>query len=92
VFDAEIRRVEGFIPWQEDAFQGTNLTEGVGASLCFQFSLMTPASNNRLSQYDSDVEDKLSPSIQYLQKLGPEYIDQVFSYAGWIFDMDSELA
>jgi hypothetical protein len=38
------------------------------------------------------MEDKLTPSIQYLQKLGPEYIDQVFSYGRWIFDMDSEIA
>lgn len=38
------------------------------------------------------MEDKLGPSIQYLQKLGPEYIDQVFTYARWIFDLDSEMA
>jgi hypothetical protein len=39
-----------------------------------------------------DMEDKLDPSIQYLRKLGPEYIDQVFNYARWIFDADSDMA
>ncbi|KAH9481762.1 Vacuolar morphogenesis protein 6 [Psilocybe cubensis] len=45
-----------------------------------------------LSVNVDDMEDKLGPSIQYLQKLGPEYIDQVFTYARWIFDLDSEMA
>ncbi|KAJ3504846.1 hypothetical protein NLJ89_g7728 [Agrocybe chaxingu] len=44
------------------------------------------------SEHEIDLEDKLSPSIHYLQKLGPEYIDQVFNYAQWIFECDSEMA
>ncbi|KAF5327421.1 hypothetical protein D9619_004692 [Psilocybe cf. subviscida] len=45
-----------------------------------------------LGTLEEDMEDKLSPSIQYLQKLGPEYIDEVFRYARWIFDTDKDMA
>jgi len=38
------------------------------------------------------MEDKLDPSIQYLRKLGSDYVDVVFKYAKWIFDADSNLA
>lgn len=46
----------------------------------------------RLSALEDDMEDRLSPSIQYLQKLGPEYIDEVFRYARWILDTDKDMA
>lgn len=46
----------------------------------------------RLSENELDMEDKLDPSIQYLRKLGPEYIDEIFKYARWIFDVDSGMA
>lgn len=36
----------------------------------------------------SEMEDKLRPSIIYLQKLGPEYLDHIFQYSRWIFDQD----
>ncbi|KAF9472733.1 hypothetical protein BDN70DRAFT_886627 [Pholiota conissans] len=45
-----------------------------------------------LSASEDDLEDKLSPSIQYLKKLGPEYIGEVFKYSRWIFDLDSNMA
>ncbi|PPQ95740.1 hypothetical protein CVT26_015866, partial [Gymnopilus dilepis] len=45
-----------------------------------------------LSEDETDMEDKLEPSIHYLQKLGPEYIDLVFRYSRWIFDLDPEMA
>lgn len=38
------------------------------------------------------MEDKLSPSIHYLQKLGIEHIQQVFELSRWIFNMDSAMA
>ena len=38
------------------------------------------------------MEDKLDPSIQYLQKLGPEHIDQIFTSSLWIFNLDSDRA
>ncbi|KIM35275.1 hypothetical protein M413DRAFT_449849 [Hebeloma cylindrosporum] len=46
----------------------------------------------QLSEHEMDMEDKLDPSIQYLRKLGPEYIDQVFNYARWIFEANSDMA
>ena len=46
----------------------------------------------RLSEKETDMEDKLSPSISYLQKLGPEYIDQVFESSRWIFEQDRDMA
>ncbi|KJA16870.1 hypothetical protein HYPSUDRAFT_46906 [Hypholoma sublateritium FD-334 SS-4] len=45
-----------------------------------------------LSTDAEDLEDKLSPSINYLQKLGPEYIETVFKGSRWIFDVDSNMA
>jgi hypothetical protein len=38
------------------------------------------------------MEDKLDPSIRYLQKLGPEYIDQIFTSSRWIFNLDPDRA
>lgn len=46
----------------------------------------------RLSDEEEDKEDKLQPSILYLQKLGPEYMDLVFSSSRWMFDVDSNMA
>jgi len=38
------------------------------------------------------MKDKLTPSISYLQKLGPEHLEQIFDSARWIFEKDRELA
>lgn len=38
------------------------------------------------------MDDKLDPSIRYLQKLGPEHIDQIFTSSRWIFNLDSDRA
>lgn len=38
------------------------------------------------------MRDKLGPSISYLQKLGPEYLDQIFESARWVFEQDREMA
>ncbi|OJA19406.1 hypothetical protein AZE42_12726 [Rhizopogon vesiculosus] len=46
----------------------------------------------RLSEKETDMEDKLSASISYLQKLGPEYINQVFESSRWIFEQDRDMA
>lgn len=32
------------------------------------------------------------PSINYLQRLGPEYLDLVFTYSRWIFEQDPDIA
>lgn len=46
----------------------------------------------QLSENQNDMEDKLAPSIRYLQKLGPEHLQQIFESSRWIFDMDSDMA
>jgi len=39
-----------------------------------------------------DMKDKLGPSITYLQRLGPEYLDTIFRYSKWILDENTEMA
>lgn len=46
----------------------------------------------QLSEKDDDIRDKLSPTVSYLQKLGPEYLDQIFESARWVFSQDREIA
>ncbi|KAJ6577458.1 hypothetical protein B0H19DRAFT_1120042 [Mycena capillaripes] len=46
----------------------------------------------RLSEQETDMEDKLTPSIYYLQKLGPEHLDEIFASSRWIFEKDSSMA
>jgi len=38
------------------------------------------------------MREKLQPTVTYLQKLGEEYIDQVFKYARWVFQQDQNIA
>ncbi|RXW25536.1 hypothetical protein EST38_g333 [Candolleomyces aberdarensis] len=45
-----------------------------------------------ISEDETDLEDKLDPSIRYLQKLGPEHISQIFESARWIFNTDKDMA
>ncbi|KDQ57202.1 hypothetical protein JAAARDRAFT_58670 [Jaapia argillacea MUCL 33604] len=46
----------------------------------------------QLSNKESDVTDKLMPSINYLQRLGPEYLDLIFESSRWIFAQDRDTA
>ena len=47
--------------------------------------------SSRLGEDESDLEDKLRPSIHYLQKLGPEHLPQIFESARWVFDSDADM-
>jgi len=38
------------------------------------------------------MREKLQPTVTYLQKLGEEYIDQIFKYARWVFQQDQNIA
>jgi Vam6/Vps39-like protein vacuolar protein sorting-associated protein 39 len=31
------------------------------------------------------------PTVRYLQKLGPEYLQHIFKYARWVFDTDVDM-
>ncbi|KAG2081172.1 vacuolar sorting protein 39 domain 1-domain-containing protein, partial [Suillus cothurnatus] len=46
----------------------------------------------QLSEKETDMRDKLDPSISYLRKLGPEYINQVLESSRWIFETDRHMA
>ncbi|KAF5342379.1 hypothetical protein D9611_001421 [Ephemerocybe angulata] len=46
----------------------------------------------KIAEDETDLEDKLDPSIRYLQKLGPEHLPQIFESAKWIFDADKDMA
>ncbi|KAI0067184.1 hypothetical protein BV25DRAFT_1959388 [Artomyces pyxidatus] len=46
----------------------------------------------KLSEKETDMRDKLGPSISYLQRLSPEYIDQVFKHSRWVFEQDPDIA
>jgi hypothetical protein len=48
--------------------------------------------SHRLSEKETDMRDKLDPSISYLRKLGPEYINQVLESSRWIFETDRHMA
>ncbi|KAI9061003.1 hypothetical protein FKP32DRAFT_1594678 [Trametes sanguinea] len=46
----------------------------------------------QLSQKETDIRDKLTPIVNYLQRLGPENLDQIFEHSKWVFEQDPEIA
>ena len=46
----------------------------------------------RLGEEEDDMETKLMPSVDYLARLGPEYLDLIFQYSRWIFEQDRDIA
>lgn len=40
---------------------------------------------------EDDVEEKMRPTIQYLQNLGPEFIDVILETSHWLLEVDSGL-
>ena len=47
---------------------------------------------DRLSAKETDIHDKLTPSVNYLQRLGPEFIDLIFEHSRWVFEQDRDIA
>ncbi|KZT73130.1 hypothetical protein DAEQUDRAFT_722252 [Daedalea quercina L-15889] len=45
-----------------------------------------------LSEKETDPRDKLMPSVTYLQRLGPEHLEQIFGAAHWLFEQDADIA
>ncbi|KAH9928648.1 vacuolar sorting protein 39 domain 1-domain-containing protein [Fomitopsis serialis] len=45
-----------------------------------------------LSEKEADPRDKLMPSVTYLQRLGPEYLEQIFGAARWVFEENADIA
>lgn len=38
------------------------------------------------------MKEKLTPSVNYLQRLGPEYLDLIFDHSRWVFEQDVDIA
>jgi Vam6/Vps39-like protein vacuolar protein sorting-associated protein 39 len=38
------------------------------------------------------MKDRLGPSITYLQRLSPEYLDTIFQFSKWILNENAEMA
>ncbi|GLB44890.1 putative rab guanyl-nucleotide exchange factor [Lyophyllum shimeji] len=45
----------------------------------------------QLGEKEDHLEDKLAPSIHYLQKLGPEHLQRIFESSRWIFATDPNM-
>jgi hypothetical protein len=45
-----------------------------------------------LSTKENDEEEKLGPTVRYLQKLGPEYLQIIFESSKWVFDVNPNTA
>jgi Vam6/Vps39-like protein vacuolar protein sorting-associated protein 39 len=37
------------------------------------------------------MKDRLGPSITYLQRLSPEYLDTILQYSKWILNENAEM-
>ncbi|KAI5122751.1 hypothetical protein M0805_009834 [Coniferiporia weirii] len=46
----------------------------------------------RLSEKETEAEDKIRPTVSYVQKLGPEYLDQIFEATRWIYEHNPDAA
>ena len=46
----------------------------------------------RLSEKETDSHDKLMPTVNYLQRLGPEHLEQIFEHSRWVFEQDRDIA
>ena len=46
----------------------------------------------RLSEKETDPHDKLMPTVNYLQRLGPEHLEQIFEHSRWVFEQDRDIA
>ncbi|KAL1752471.1 hypothetical protein FB107DRAFT_219865 [Schizophyllum commune] len=46
----------------------------------------------QLGEEEDDMETKLMPSVDYLARLGPEYLHLIFQYSRWIFEQDRDIA
>ena len=80
-----------------DLYQGKRMHEKA-LTLLRQYELLSFASGyrktayfdvpSRLAQNEEDKLDRLDPTVRYLQKLGPDHLDLIFSESDWIFKED----
>lgn len=41
-----------------------------------------------MSETEDDVEEKVGPTVRYLQKLGADHLNVIFESSRWVFDVD----
>ena len=58
----------------------------------YYFSSLPSSSHSRLSEKESDTEDKIGPSVAYVKNLTEEYLDQIFDAVRWIHQYDANAA
>ncbi|PIL35798.1 hypothetical protein GSI_02528 [Ganoderma sinense ZZ0214-1] len=46
----------------------------------------------QLSEKEADPRDKLMPTVNYLQRLGSEHMDQIFEHSRWVFERNRDIA
>lgn len=46
----------------------------------------------RMSEDEDDPEEKVGPTIRYLQKLGPDHLTVIFESSRWVFEQDRKAA
>jgi hypothetical protein len=59
-------------------------------SVCRMCPLFYELTQARLSDKETDADDKLRPTIRYLQHLGPEYIEATFDSSRWVIGQDRD--
>lgn len=89
-FRTENGRVNLSLSRQKDALEGIIVTEGVRDSCAFVRLLNSLLV--RLGAKEDDEEEKLGPTIRYLQKLGPEYLVLIFETSKWVFKVNPDVA
>lgn len=89
IFSPEILGTYLPLQWQEDAREGTGSAQAVCAS--HTRASFSAYASNRLSENEADMRGRLMPSINYLQRLGPEYLDLIFEHSRWVFEQDVDI-
>lgn len=45
-----------------------------------------------MADEEDDPEEKVGPTIRYLQKLGSDHVDVIFECSRWVFEADRKAA
>ena len=89
-YSKEIFGTERSLQGQRHAQRGPGITSPVRASVSRHNSFTEYQC--RLGEKEDDTEDRLLPSVSYLQKLGPEHLQLIFDTAQWLFAENSDVA
>lgn len=51
-------------------------------------TVLTHPMLQRMSDEETDPEEKLGDTVRYLQKLGPDHLDVIFQASKWVLEQD----